>query len=172
MNVKRFTSLFALVGGVVGMLWAVPAKAQVISAGNDLSKLTTMTFSKPIRLPGVTLPAGTYLFEHPVIAIDRHIVRVWSSDRNTVYATLLTIPNDRITPAKETVVTFMETPADTVDHVMAWFYPGERFGDEFIYSRAEALAMAKVTHKPVLTESEPVRVNEKGGSEAVEAPRK
>jgi hypothetical protein len=175
MNVKRLTPLLALVGGVIGVLCAVPAEGQYpfgIGKGADMTHATTVTFSKPIALPGVTLPAGTYLFEHPAGAIERHIVRVWSNDQKTIYTTLHTVPNARFTPTNQTVITFMETPAGSVDTVMAWFYPGERVGDEFIYSRAEALAIAKATRQSVLSESEPVRVNEKGQSEAATAPKK
>ena len=32
----------------------------------------------------------------------------------------------------------------------AWFYPGKNFGEEFVYPKERALALAKVTNSPVL----------------------
>jgi hypothetical protein len=34
--------------------------------------------------------------------------------------------------------------------VRVWFYPGETYGYEFAYPRAQALKIAKATHQPVL----------------------
>ncbi len=45
----------------------------------------TITFSQPIRLPGVALAAGSYIFEvaNPMSSAD--VVRVLSRDRKTSY---------------------------------------------------------------------------------------
>jgi hypothetical protein len=126
--------------------------------GQDLaSRATKITFSKPIRLPGVTLPAGTYTFLHPSPMEDYHVLQVLDKDQKKNYGFFLTIPNERIDPAKETVVTFRETPVGYVDTVRAWFFPGEKVGDEFVYSRKEASEIANAIHQPVLTLPQPTR---------------
>jgi len=43
--------------------FAVPAQA------DECDKLTYLTFSAPVALPGVSLPAGTYRFSHPDIRV-------------------------------------------------------------------------------------------------------
>jgi hypothetical protein len=161
---KHFSILALAAAVVAGTVYAAPAYC------DDLNKATTMTVNKPIRLPGVTLPAGSYVFEHPAVEGDRHVVRVFSQDHKKVYATLLTIPNERMTASDETVVTFREMPAGSVDTIKAWFYPDEKVGDEFIYPEKEALEIAKATHGSVLTEGG--RVNEKGEKESAGAPKK
>ena len=54
------------------------------------------------------------------------------NDKQTMsYGFFLTIPNDRLTPTNETVITFRETPVGYLDTIRAWFFPGEKVGDEF-----------------------------------------
>ena len=49
----------------------------------DARRTTYFTFSGPVRMPGVALPAGTYIFE--VVNPDggSDVVRVLSRDRKT-----------------------------------------------------------------------------------------
>jgi hypothetical protein len=47
-------------------------------------------------------------------------------------------------------MTFRETPPGQPDVLRAWFYPGKNFGDEFVYPKAKALELAKITNTPVL----------------------
>ena len=163
-SMKRFVLLgmaSVLVVGVFGVdrAWA-----------DDPGKTTLMTFSKPIRLPGVTLPAGTYQFLHPTAMTDYHVVQVSSKDGTQSYGMFLTVPDNRLTATGETVVTFHETPAGTMDTVRAWFFPGEKTGDEFLYSKKEALEIAQRTHETVLTTSGPTRINEKGQTQSTAKP--
>lgn len=115
------------------------------------SHATKLTFSKPVRLPGVTLPAGTYMFLHPTPMEDFHVVQVMNEKQTRSYGFFLTIPNERLTASEETVVTFRETPVGYLDTMRAWIYPGERSGDEFVYSRKEASEITNAIHQPVLT---------------------
>jgi hypothetical protein len=150
---KRISLVFSIVGavtaGVVAFV-ATPVHA------DDVNKLTCLTFSAPVELPTVTLPAGSYLFKHPNGASDRHIVQVLSSDGQQVLGTFLTIPQERLESSDRTVVTFKETPVGTPEAVRAWFYPYEKIGDEFVYPRAEAMKIARATHQSVLSTSSPI----------------
>lgn len=125
--------------------WVTPGYA------DESNQLTYFTFSSPVELPGVTLPAGTYMFKHPDVSADRHIVQVFSKDGQHIYATVMTISDERAIPSNDPVVTFAETPTGTPEAIKAWFYPGERIGDEFIYPKAQALRIAQATHQPVLS---------------------
>src|SRR5450631_1248965 len=124
-------------------------------AQNLASQMTKITFSKPIRLPGVTLPAGTYTFLHPNPMEDFHVIQVMNEKQTKSYGFFLTIPNERLTAANETVVTFRETPVGYINTVRAWFFPGEKTGDEFVYSRKEAGEIANAIHQPVLSMPQP-----------------
>jgi hypothetical protein len=92
-----------------------------------------MTFSAPVALPGVALPAGTYVFEVPIAgAFD--VVRVMSRDGRQVYLTAFTRTVSR--PAARTLtpqVLFNEVPRGVTPPVKVWYPAGETTGHEFIY---------------------------------------
>src|SRR5438034_3121164 len=133
-----------------GAILAPSAKA------DDWNRKTVITFSGPVEIPGVhltgwgVLPAGTYVFKILDSQSDRHIVQVFSKDEKTVYATILAIPNYRLKATDKTVVTFRERPAGQPEALRAWFYPGRNWGEEFVYPKAQAIALAKESNTPVL----------------------
>src|ERR1700692_1484759 len=128
---------------------------------DDFNRKTEITFSGPVEIPAVhltgfgVLPAGTYVFKVMDSQSDRHIVQIFSKDEKTVYATILAIPNYRLKPTDKTVITFRERPAGEPEALRAWFYPGRNWGEEFVYPKSKAVALAKVSNTPVLyTEAE------------------
>jgi hypothetical protein len=48
------------------------------------------------------------------------------------------------------VITFRERPSGQPEALRAWFYPGRNWGEEFVYPKAKAIALAKATNTPVL----------------------
>ena len=117
---------------------------------DESNKLTIFTFSSPIELPGVTLPAGTYTFKLMDSASDRNVVQVFNKDMTKFYATELTIPDYRPEPSDKTVVRFSETAPGAPPALKVWFYPGDNYGQKFVYpkSRAQELAKAAKTSVP------------------------
>jgi hypothetical protein len=81
---------------------------------------------------------------------DRNIVQVFNKDESHIYATILAIPNFRLRATDKTVITFAERAADEPPAVKAWFYPGDNWGQEFVYPKSKALELAKRTNLPVL----------------------
>jgi hypothetical protein len=122
---------------------------------NSGTKDTTITFSGPVQLPDVTLPAGIYLFKTmPGANTDHlgdHVLQVSDRDGKKAYGTFLTIPNERFTPTDKTVILFAERPAGVPQAVKVWFYPGATIGEELVYPKNEAVALAKANHTTVLT---------------------
>ncbi len=147
---------------LIGAILTPTAKA------DDWNRKTVISFSGPVEIPGVhlkgfsILPAGTYVFKILDSQSDRHIVQIFSKDEKTVYATILAIPNYRLKATDKTVITFRERPAGQPEALRAWFYPGRNWGEEFVYPKAQAMALAKATNTPVLfTPAElPVEVTE------------
>ncbi len=119
----------------------------------EYDKKTTVTFSQTIEIPGVGqqfLPAGTYVFKLVDSLSDRDIVQIFSKDMTHVYATILTIANYRLKPTSKTVMTFRERASGQPEAIRAWFYPGATWGQEFVYPKARAIELARVTQQPVL----------------------
>jgi LPXTG-motif cell wall-anchored protein len=142
------TTVFGL--ALMGAVFSPDARADA------WNRKTVMTFSGPVEIPGVhlkgwgVLPAGTYVFKIMDSQSNRHIVQIFNEDETRVYATILAIPNYRLRATDKTVVTFRERPAGQPEALRAWFYPGRNWGEEFVYPKAKAIELAKVTNTPVL----------------------
>ncbi len=146
---KRFVRVsgFALLAGMMCMMFSSSASAQ------SYNKKTTVTFSAPVEVPGVdaqVLPAGTYVFKLLDSQSDRHIVQIFNKDETHVYSTILAIPNYRLKATDKTVMTFAERAAGDPQAIRAWFYPGDNWGQEFVYAKKRAVVLAKITKVPVL----------------------
>ena len=98
----------------------------------------------------MVLPAGQYVFKLLDSLSNRNIVQVLNAEENQVYATILAIPHYRMTPADKTVILFEERSGDQPQAIHAWFYPGENYGQEFVYPKRRALELARANHEPVL----------------------
>jgi LPXTG-motif cell wall-anchored protein len=130
---------------------AVLAFTSTIAHAQTVDNRTFFTFNQPVTLPGVTLPAGKYLFRNPDITTSRRVVQVLSDDAKKSYAMLLTIPAQRTEAAAEPEIRFMETAEGTPPAIKAWWYPGNTIGWEFIYPKEQALKLAKAASSSVLT---------------------
>ncbi len=117
--------------------------------------MTTVTFSAPVEIPPVhitgmrILPAGTYVFKLMDSSSNRHIVQIFNKDQTKIYATIEAIANYRLDPTGKTVITFNEGIQGKPEAIRAWFYPGANWGEEFVYPKAKAVELAKVTNQPV-----------------------
>jgi hypothetical protein len=121
------------------------------ATADEWNKKTLITFDQPVELPGVVLPAGTYVFKLFDSQADRNIVQVFNKDENHLYATIMAIPDYRLTPTGNTVLKFSESPAGSPEAIKAWFYPGDNFGEEFVYPKSRAVELAKRTNQPVIS---------------------
>jgi uncharacterized surface anchored protein len=131
---------------------------------------TIVTFSQPVELPGIVLPAGTYTFKLLDSQADRHIVQVFNKYQTHLYATIMAIPDYRLRPTGKTVIKFEETPPGNPEAIKAWFYPGDNFGQEFVYPKSRAIELAKQTNTPVLSMAESETANMKKPITSAKAP--
>jgi hypothetical protein len=129
-----------------------PAKA------DEWNKKTVITLNEAVQVPSccntehtVVLQPGTYVLALVDSLSDRHIVRVFAEDQKTVITTILAVPNYRLKPTGKTAFQFWETPAGEPRAMRAWFYPGDNFGQEFVYHKTRSVEIAKVALAPVPT---------------------
>jgi len=142
---------------LIKTLGCAMALAAVVATGaraDEHDRLTYLTFSGPVQLPGITLTAGTYTFKLADIESNRHVVQVFSKDDMKLITTLMTIPNERLEPVKDTYIMFTERPAGSPQAMKAWFYPGRSIGEEFIYPKSQAVAIAKANRTEVLSSAD------------------
>lgn len=136
---------FALAAACLAMLFmSYGAKADA------WDKKTVITFGQPVELPGIVLPAGTYVFKLVDLPGVRNVVQVLNKEENKVYTTILAITDIHLTPHDETYLGFAERGAGSPQAIREWFYPGNTFGLEFVYPKVRAEELARETGKPVL----------------------
>ena len=99
---------------------------------------TVVTFHQPVEIPRVVLGPGTYVVKLVDSLSNRDIVQFLNERENHVFATVLAIPDyePNFTPDHSTF-TFEERAANAAQALKTWFYPGENYGEEFVYPKAE-----------------------------------
>ena len=128
-HLKTFLLIVFL--AVSGTFAASTAKA------NPLDQKTIITFSGPVELPGIALPAGTYVFKRLIIRADHtDFIQILSADGRKVIAVIPTIPDFREKITGKAAVNFDERAANTPPAIKSLFYPGSSYGEEFIYPRS------------------------------------
>lgn len=113
------------------------------AAAQPADRRTLFTFTGPVALPGVTLPAGQYLFRLADADSGRRVVQVLSADGRQPYALFFSMGARRFEPASAPEVRFMETAAGMPAAVRTWWYPGEEIGYEFVYPKEQARRLAQ-----------------------------
>jgi hypothetical protein len=140
---------------LAALLCFVCLMAVSASFADEWNKKTVVTFTAPVELPGIVLPPGTYVFKLMDSQSNRNIVQVFNKDETHLFTTILAIPNYRLEPSENTVLRFEERPSNTPEAIRAWFYPGDNFGQEFVYPKGQGSEIAKRTSIPVLTTEAP-----------------
>ena len=133
---------------VLGMLLAFGVFFELAAHADEANEATTITFSAPIHIPGRVLPAGTYLFQR-ADPDNVNLVRIFNADRSVLYATLQTIPTERVNPTGHTAISLAE-PQSGAPVLVKWFYPGRLTGHEFVYPKTEEQEIAQAKHEVLL----------------------
>jgi hypothetical protein len=91
-----------------------------------------MSFAAPIEIPGVGLPAGSYLFRF----ITPSVVQVTSRDRSMVYGMFLTTPASRHDDRGDQEMTFERQGNGTPARIEGWFFQDSLNGVAPVYPEA------------------------------------
>ena len=122
-----------------------------VSAHADMSdQATQITFSQTVQIPGQVLPAGTYWFLLANISEQQDVVQIYNSDRSKLYATLETASIERQEATDGTEMKLAEQESSKPDALVAWFYPGETIGHEFLYSKGQEKQLAQDSQQTVM----------------------
>ena len=118
-----FTAAIAL----LALAAATPSRA-ALGLGDRI------TFSGPVALPGVVLPAGSYTFEIANPETSLRVVRVTRRDTGRVYFSGFTrmIPRPVNLPADQ-VITLGEARRGEPVPINAWYPTGESQGHQFVW---------------------------------------
>jgi LPXTG-motif cell wall-anchored protein len=147
------TSIIMLSLAVVLLTFCVTATASQL-----FDKKTTITINQPMEIPGtpaIVLPPGTYVLKLLSSASSRSIVQFFNADETKLYSTVIGIPDYRLQTPEKAEISFYETEPGRAHPIRAWFYPGDNYGVEFVYSKARALEVAKATNQHVMSATNP-----------------
>ena len=115
------------------------------------NKKTNLTVGERIEVPGAVLEPGNYVLRLVDSDSNRHIVRFMNEREDRVISTVIAIPNYRLKATGDTQFSFYERPAGEPRAMRAWFYPGDNFGQEFVYPERRAVPIAAAAFEPVPT---------------------
>jgi len=101
-----------------------------------------LTTSEPANLPGLTLQPGSYSIQVVDHLSERYVVRVEGPGRRNAYSFLALENRDIPKPAKTGEVLW-SNPAAGKQYIRGWLFPGTSSVLEFVYPKAEAVAIAK-----------------------------
>jgi hypothetical protein len=133
-----------------------------VAGADQWNDRTKLTFEAPIMIPGTTLAPGTYTFKLLDSQTSRHVVQVFNEDGTKLIATTHAVPAKRMDVSGDTMVKLNPTEAGAPIALKAWFYPGSRYGHEFVYSDQQARSIAQRTKTLVLSEDTPGDSDGKG----------
>jgi hypothetical protein len=147
---KRITSIAAAVFTAAFLTAATTASAQ----DSNINQRTYLTFSGPVQMPGVTLPAGKYVFRLADTSLH-NVMQVFDGDEKQIIGQWFFIPKNRTTEEANAAngtpgVMFREMPEGMTPAIRDYFYPTDLTGKEFIYPKDQALKIAAATHESVL----------------------
>jgi hypothetical protein len=130
MNKVGVVKSFATMTLLLAFLIALPA-----ARADEANQATKVTFDRPVQIPGRVLPAGTYWLILPQDVTQHYLVRIFNSDRTTLYATLFTINAARLQPTGHTTFILAHPASAQPQAIVTWFYPGDTTGHEFLYPK-------------------------------------
>ena len=114
---------------------------------DEYDQATKLSFNQSFQIPGRVLLAGTYWFVLAEEPANRNIVRIFNSDRSTLYATIFTVDTESLTASDKTAITFAVREPMQPETLLSWFYPGSTAGPRFAYSNREEQELAQVQHR-------------------------
>jgi hypothetical protein len=138
------------------------------ASADEWNKMTIVTVHEPIIAGDKVLQPGTYVWKLMDSQSDRHVVQIFDKDQRHLEETILAIPNYRLQPTGKSSFAFWETPNGVPKAVRAWYYPGDNFGQEFVYPKKLIAKLASAAPVPVAYQPEPAPIAEPAPAPAPE----
>jgi hypothetical protein len=113
------------------------------------TSVSEFTLSAPSKIPGATLDPGSYTIRVVNRLSDRVILRI-DGKGSAVHSTFIGINNGHLAkPASTGPIRWSASPDGTA-YLKGWYFPGSTSVVEFVYPKAEALAIASSNPSKVL----------------------
>lgn len=135
---------------LMAVAWAPPAQAQTIP------EYSTVVLTEPTDVGDTVLQPGTYLFRILPSIRNRNQVQITSVDRETIYATVMTVPH-QVSPTDQPIPNTMLVYYPSIDgqpRMLRTWYAADApsdAGHDFIYDEDSATILARAANSPVVT---------------------
>ena len=152
----KSTLRLAVVGAFALMICMPAAFAQT-------PEVSTLPVTEPLDVGGTILQPGTYTIRVLPSKTDRNKIQITSVDRDTIYATVLTVPH-YFAPGEETPnTTFVFYPAEQglPRALRTWFAAdpsASQGGHDIVYQESRAQQLARLSNSRVVSYSDTVAV--------------
>lgn len=113
---------------------AIVAVAGVTQARQSIDRVY-VGFDGAVRLPGVTLPPGTYIFLPAPSVGGQLVIDIYLGDASASVATVLAVESRLPRPAHRTLSDY---PGTDPPYLRSWFPAGGQGGYDFVYAPSEA----------------------------------
>jgi hypothetical protein len=131
MRIKLFASSLMMIVLASVPLWGAPANAS-----------SSFTISAASHVPGLTLEPGSYTI-HVVNRLSDRVILEVDAANGGPRAIFIGVPNSRIERPSASGPVRWPSPADGASYLKGWYFPGTSSVVEFVYPKAEAVAIAK-----------------------------
>jgi len=128
------------------LLAAAVAALPSFSARADTAWRSPLVIGEPTEIPGTVLQPGRYLVKVLDTKETRMVVQFMNADESAAVATVMGIPNYRVETAQSNEFVYFQRAEGAPQALKSWTYPGNNFGIEFVYPKAEAVQIAQA-HK-------------------------
>lgn len=122
--------------------------ATMAYAADPTGATATFTVTQQTKVPGETLKPGEYTIRVVDHLSDRLIVRVDSANGKT-HSTFLGLQDSSISPPAAPGVVAWENAAQKTTYLKGFFFPNTNSVVEFVYPKADAVAIAKSNQSKV-----------------------
>ncbi|HTO76433.1 MAG TPA: LPXTG cell wall anchor domain-containing protein [Thermoanaerobaculia bacterium] len=130
-------------------LAAAAAAFLSVSARADTAWRSPLVIGEPTEIPGTVLQPGRYLVRVLDTQETRKVVQFMNADESAVIATVMGIPDYRVETAQRNEFVYFQRAEGAPQALKSWRYPGNSFGIEFVYPKAEAVQLAQARHEEV-----------------------
>jgi hypothetical protein len=119
-------------------------------------KLTRVSVHRPFRIGTDVVKPGSYVFRIAPSASDRTLLQIFDDKTGQLVLQVFGIPALRMEVSDKTVMRFRETRGEELQNLRDWFYPGERYGLEFLEASALIPQFAVGLPSPVTPKRPPI----------------
>ena len=116
----------------------------------ELNQKVFFTFNQPVEIPGTIIGPGTYVFKVSDVVNAPNLVQVFDKNEMHLLGTFIANTEYSPQPYDTPCIILGEAPEDAPPAILAWFYPGDSAGHEFVYPRNRAVQLANAPHQELL----------------------